>query len=99
MILDPVLLDAVLQNLNKNELYLNEANAVSAGVNIVELKTAFALNTGRIILDDETIKLRFSSEGKKIDFSTFDNYSVSVPFNSQKVAPNKGGGEDTGRTK
>lgn len=51
MILDPVLLDAVLQNLNKNELYLNEANAVSAGVNIVELKTAFALNTGRIILE------------------------------------------------
>lgn len=82
---------AAALNAQGADLYVNDKNAASIGLNIVELREKFLANSGRVILTNENIKVRFDQEGKHLDFSTFDNFSVRVNYFEQKVSPNKGG--------
>lgn len=90
--LEEVLLatDAMI-NVNGNYILVNEQNSHEIGLNFSQLKEHFAAKTGRVILTNEMVKVRYNKEGKSFDFSTFDNVTIRVDYNSQAVAPNKGG--------
>lgn len=91
MVSEALLAYAATLSAQGSDLYVNDSNAVTVGLDISEIRTKFLENSGRIILTNENIKVRFDQEGKHLDFSTFDNYSIRVNYNEQKVSPNKGG--------
>lgn len=91
MILEIFLAQASLLKNGQNELLINDGTAYNVGIDFTELREQFAAKTGRVILNNEYIKVRFSEEGKHLDFSTFDDVHFRVDFSLQRVAPNKGG--------
>lgn len=76
---------------NNSTILVDDSSAHTVGIDITELRNRFYKETGRIILTNEQIKVLFDNEGGHIDFSTFDDFSIRVDFNQQRVAPNKGG--------
>lgn len=91
MISELLLSNLALVNSQGSDLYINDYNAAEVGINISQVKEQFENQAGRIILSNENIKVRFNQEGNHLDFSTFDDVHIRVDFNSQMVAPNKGG--------
>jgi len=91
MALEAFLVQLKNADVEHKNIVINDNNAYSVGVNIDELRIRFYQETGRVILTNENIKVRFDKEGNKINFSTFDGVSVRVPFDAQALAPNKGG--------
>lgn len=91
MILEALLIQLSEVSAENNNLIINDSTAQAAGIRIDELRNLFYQETGRIILNNEKIKVHFDKEGGQFDFSTFDGVSVTVDFESQRVAPNKGG--------
>jgi len=76
---------------NVDNVFVNDTNAQAIGIDINELRNRFYKEKGRNILTNENVKVLFDKEGGHLDFSTFDDVSVRVDFNAQRVAPNKGG--------
>lgn len=71
--------------------YVSDINALEIGIDINDIRNRFYKEKGRNILTNENVKVLFEKEGRHLDFSTFDDVSIRVDFNAQKVAPNKGG--------
>lgn len=81
----------IIANSESANIFVNDSNAYALGIDINELRNRFYKETGRVILNNENIKVLFEKEGDHLNFSTFDDVSIDVQFNAQRVAPNKGG--------
>lgn len=91
MLSEALLAHLTVMNNENNTIVVNESNAYSMGIDITELRNRFYNETGRVLFTNENIKVLFNEEGGHLDFSTFDDVSIRVDFNAQRVAPNKGG--------
>ncbi len=69
---------AFLSSTKANTVEINDQNANQFGFNMEKIREAFKSKMGRVISDNESIKASFESEGKEIDFTTFDGISIRV---------------------